>query len=68
MSGPQYSEKDFLHDLATPLSTAIFLVQTLQEDLKSYPELIGHMESLKEMEKALERVTDLLRNRRSLIE
>lgn len=59
------SERKFLHDIATPLATAIFILETLKEDL-----VIAHgkdspvVEMLGELEKAMAKSRDLLTERR----
>jgi hypothetical protein len=61
-------ERGFLHDLATPLGAAIFLTDSVLEDLRSRvgtdPDDVLRLAGISQ---ALERVNILLRERRELL-
>ena len=59
------SERKFLHDLASPLATAIFLVDMAQEDLATNPAEIA--ESMKKIAASLEKTKVLLHARRTYL-
>ena len=62
------AERKFLHDIATPLATAIFILDTLKEDLlASNGKDSPLIQMTEELEKALNKTRDLLAERREIL-
>jgi hypothetical protein len=63
-------ERKFIHDLANPLGTAIYCLETVLEDLEGSPGLNSKEQlrkDLKSVSEALQKATDILTARRLLI-
>lgn len=61
-------ERGFLHDLASPLGTAMLLVDSLLEDLQERASIDpDDVMRTVEIHQALERLSNLLKNRREIL-
>lgn len=68
MSDDGSDEREFLHNLASPLSTAIFLVDAALDNIQSRPEAnADDVMQLVDAYQALERVKMLLQERREIL-
>lgn len=62
-------EKKFLHDLANPVSTALFLVDVVLESFQNRPDLNqDELLQLQEICHSLDKVKDLIQDRREFLE
>jgi len=62
-------EKEFLHNIATPIATAKFLLETIVDDLSNRQDAnSSDVEMLKNISLALDKVTLLLSERRIIIQ
>jgi len=67
---PANSERQFLHDLATPLTTAFFILDVVSVELKkeTTPHPLAEIdEKLTKVRIALEKIKTLLQNRRQFL-
>ncbi|MGE3974106.1 MAG: hypothetical protein AB7F59_06225 [Bdellovibrionales bacterium] len=61
-------ERQFLHDMATPLGTAMLLTDSYIEDVKARPNVISEeVNQLTEIYAALEKLNKLLMMRREVL-
>jgi len=68
MSEPSTSERKFLHDLSSPLATALFLADVLAENLPAGSTLSTEdAQQLKTLLAELERVKTLIQKRRETL-
>lgn len=59
-------ERAFLHDLATPISTALFLIDSIMDRLQTNPNTTDRKQ-LTEIYEGLETVTKMLDARRNIL-
>jgi hypothetical protein len=65
---PYCTEAEFLHTMATPLATAIIIVDSIQENLKSKSgSEADENKQLVDLMSTLEQIRSLIRNRRELL-
>lgn len=60
-------QRQFLHDLSSPLSTAIFIVDMLREDLQALPEAGTLAPSLEQLNSTLEKLRKMIEDRRAAL-
>lgn len=61
-------EKDFIHDLSTPLGTAILVLDSLLEGMKENPSIeLQDVERLKTVYSMLDRLKNLVHSRRETL-
>ena len=68
MSEIKNDEKSFLHDLASPLGTAMLLTQSVLDNLQSQSTIQpDDIDGLNEAYNALKEIKEMLQNRRSIV-
>lgn len=61
-------ERKFLHDLANPLSTALFLVDVVLESFQIHPDLNqDELHQLRQLFESLDKVKNLIQDRREFL-
>lgn len=60
-------ERAFLHEIASPLGSAVLMLDIVIESARSRPESEKTLKELKMTQKALERMKELLQSRREIL-
>ena len=67
-SPPDGDEREFLHDLATPIGTALFLVDCMMDRMQSRADVCeDERVELTKIYEALRKITKMLHNRREVL-
>jgi len=64
---PEENERQFLHDLATPLTTAFFILDVVLDDLQKESPPHSSCPRLAQAYAAVEKIRILLQNRRKVL-